>query len=119
MVCASLFNAPTYIGRNAYVGQGVAVAHECAIGEGAQIQTGAILFGTTEVEDGAYVAPGALLCNGVTVGERARVSPGSLVTRDVEPEARVTGYFAVEHGRFIAALRRRYRPRADDPANAA
>lgn len=106
VVCAGIFNAPTHIGREAYLGPYAAIAHEVAVGDGALVLTGAILFGTCEVEDGAFIAPGAIVSNHVTVGERAKVSPGALVTRDVEPETKVTGYFAVEHGRFLEGFRR-------------
>lgn len=106
VVCASIFNEPTSIGRQAYLGPQVAIAHQVTVGAGALLLTGAIIFGTCAVEARAFIAPGAIISNGVTVGRRAFVSPGSLVTRDVPPQSRVTGYFATEHQEFLEGFRR-------------
>lgn len=106
VVCASIFNAPTYIGCDAYIDHRVSVGHQVVVGDGAIVLTGSVLFGTSEIEEEAYIGPGALIGNFVSVGRQARVSPGAFVTRDVAPETQVTGYFAVEHREFLEMFRR-------------
>jgi UDP-3-O-[3-hydroxymyristoyl] glucosamine N-acyltransferase len=82
------------------------------IGRDVEIQSNAVVCravfnAATTV--GAGTGQNAVVSNQVRIGSGARVSVGAVVVRDVAPGATVTGYFALDHRRFLAAWTRLFR----------
>jgi UDP-3-O-[3-hydroxymyristoyl] glucosamine N-acyltransferase len=100
----SLF-AETAIGDGTTIDDLVYVAHDVTIGRNCRIAAHAVINGSTRIGDGAWIGPGAVLSSELRVGSGAAVTLGSVVTRDVPPDARVTGNWAIDHERYLAFLR--------------
>jgi UDP-3-O-[3-hydroxymyristoyl] glucosamine N-acyltransferase len=95
----------TTVGDETTVDDLVYVAHEVNIGQRCRIGAHAVLNGSAVVGDDAWIGPGSVLNNGISIGGGAHVTMGAVVTRDVQPAARVSGNFAIDHERFLAFLR--------------
>jgi UDP-3-O-[3-hydroxymyristoyl] glucosamine N-acyltransferase len=105
VVCRSAFNEPTEIGEESVLGPQVYVAHGARIGARCRLAASARVAGSARLGDDVFVGPNAVVSSRVAVGSGARVSLGAVVVRDVPPGETVTGNFAVEHERFLAAWR--------------
>jgi acyl-[acyl carrier protein]--UDP-N-acetylglucosamine O-acyltransferase len=105
-VARSSFPAFTEIGEGCMLDNHVHVAHDCALATGCTITHGTLLAGRVQLEAGVYVGPNTSISNGILVGKNAKLSIGSTVVKDVQEGTRVTGNFAIEHGRFIRNLKR-------------
>lgn len=101
VIVQSVWPRPTLVGKNAFIGNLVNVGHNAQVGEGAAVLSGAILGGGCEIGAGATVDLGAIVRPHVKVGAGAHVTMGSVVTQDVPPGGRVSGNWAIEHGRFV------------------
>lgn len=106
VVCRSVFTSPTEIGARTVIGPLAYVAHGVRTGTDCRLAASARVAGSATLGSGVYVGPNAVISNGVRVGDAARISIGAVVVRDVPAGQTVTGYFAVEHGRFLSAWRR-------------
>jgi UDP-3-O-[3-hydroxymyristoyl] glucosamine N-acyltransferase len=106
VVCRSVFAEPTEIREATILGPLVYVAHDVTIGPRCRLAASARIAGSARLGEEVYVGPGAVVSNTVSVGDGARVSLGSVVVRDVPAGQTVTGNFALEHGRFLAAWKR-------------
>jgi UDP-3-O-[3-hydroxymyristoyl] glucosamine N-acyltransferase len=91
----------TNIGDDTKVDNLVHIAHGVKIGQRCLVVALAMLGGSAVVEDDVFIGPSAAIRDGIHIGERVSVSMGSVVTHDVPPGSKVTGNFAIEHGRFI------------------
>ena len=106
VVCRSVFADPTEVDEATVLGPLVYVAHGVRIGPRCRLAASARVAGSARLGEEVFVGPGAVVSNAVVVGDGARVSLGSVVARDVPAGTTVTGNFAVEHRRFLAAWRR-------------
>ena len=95
----------TEVGADTKVDGGVHVGHGVVVGLRCLIAASAVLGGSTRIGNDVWVGPGAIVSDGLRIGDRARISLGSVVTRDVAAGQHVTGHFAIEHGRFLDAMR--------------
>lgn len=79
------------VGQFAYVGPGVVVETECAIG--ARATVAALRDGerAPHIRRGARIGAGAVVIGVVEIGAEAVVRPGAVVTRDIPPRAIVAG----------------------------
>jgi len=91
----------TNIGNDTKVDNLVHIAHGVKIGKRCLVIAFAMLGGSSVVEDDVFIGPSVAIRDGVHIGKEASVSMGAVVTRDVPPGSKVTGNFAIEHGRFI------------------
>lgn len=92
----------TIIGEQVFIDDLVMVAHGVQIGAGSKVAGKAVIAGNVTIENGVWIGPGATISNGLTIGAGATVSLGSTVVSGVKKGQRVTGYFAVEHNKFMA-----------------
>jgi UDP-3-O-[3-hydroxymyristoyl] glucosamine N-acyltransferase len=109
VICRAAFSWPTRIGAHTVVGPLVYIAHGVTIGARCRIAASARIAGSSVVGDDVYVGPSAVISNQVHIGDAARVSIGAVVVRDVPSGETVSGHFAVEHRRFLAAWGRLFR----------
>lgn len=102
----ALFGGFTEIGDEAALADRVHVAHAVRIGRRSRLAAGVAVGGSTSIGSGCWLGLNASVANGLTLGDGCFVTMGAVVTRDVPAGMRVTGNYAVEHGRFVAAWRR-------------
>lgn len=77
------------------------IAHGVSIGKGSFIIAGTVLGGSTIIEDEVWVGINASTAPGITLKSKSFVSMAAVVTRSVEVGQQVTGYFAVDHKKFL------------------
>lgn len=106
VICRSVFTSPTEIGARTVIGPLAYVAHGVRTGSDCRLAASARVAGSAILGNGVYVGPNAVVSNDVRVDDGARISIGAIVVKDVPPGQTVTGYFAVEHNRFLSAWRR-------------
>ncbi len=103
-IARGLFRQGTHIGARCRIGNNSFVSHNVTVGPNTFIGHGAVINGNSQIGRECWVGPGAVVANGVSLGDRAFVSLGSVVIGDLEPEARVSGNFAVPHKRFLRQM---------------
>lgn len=101
----ALFSGVTRIGSECTIDHHGYIAHDVDIGERSLVGAGATINGSTTIGARCWIGPGATISGGLMIGSGAQVSLGSVVTRDVLPDQRVTGNFAIDHSQFVAWLR--------------
>ena len=104
-VVRATFGGFTRIGRDTKLDCQVHVAHDCVVGERVRIAACAELSGRVDVGDDAFVGPNVSISNGLTIGPRAFVTLGSVVVRNVDPDQRVTGHFALPHKNWLRFIK--------------
>jgi len=75
------------------------------IGKRCRIAAGACLMGSVRIGNDVWIGPNATVSNQIRVGDGAAVSLGAVVVRDVPAGQGVSGNFAIEHPKFLAAFR--------------
>jgi UDP-3-O-[3-hydroxymyristoyl] glucosamine N-acyltransferase len=101
----SVFGGQTEVGRDTKTDNMVHIAHNVKIGRRCRIAAMAMIAGSVFIGNDVWIGPNATLADNIRVGDRASISLGAVVTRDVAPDQRVTGHFAVEHSKFLNFLR--------------
>ncbi len=91
VLALAVVGAAATLGDGAIVNTGAIVEHDCAIGVSAHVAPRATLGGHVTVGDGAHVGMGAVVVEGLRVGAGALVAAGAVVARDVPDGARVGG----------------------------
>jgi len=91
IICKSLFEEYTTIGRNTKIDNLVHVAHNCEIGEGCVLTAGVILSGSTIIKNNVWVAPNATILNKVVLENDSFVGIGAVVIRKVGEKIKVFG----------------------------
>lgn len=101
----AVFGGYTFIGANCKIDNLVHIAHAVRLGQRNRVVAGAMIAGSVIAGDDVWFGPMCAVSNGVKVGAGANISLGAVVTRDVEPGQRVSGNFAIDHGKLISHLR--------------
>ena len=96
----------TEIGDYSRIDSLVEIAHGVKIGKSVMVIATASIFGRTVVEHGCRIGPGAILRNGLTIGKYSNVNLGSVVTNNLKENENVTGYFAIQHDKFISNFKK-------------
>lgn len=97
----NVFGGYTRLGRDTKLDNLVHIAHGVTVGERCLLAASAMLAGSVRVDDDVFIGPSAVIRDGVHIGKGALVSLGAVVTQDVPPGVKISGNFAIEHGRFI------------------
>lgn len=105
-VVRSTFGGFTEIGNETKFDCQVHLAHDCRVGNRVRITACAEISGRVEIGDNSYLGPNVSISNGIRIGEDAHITIGSVVTRDVSAGTRVSGNFAIEHGKWINLMRK-------------
>lgn len=101
----SLFGGETTIGPWSRVDNLVHIAHDAIVGRACRIAAGSTLCGSAILGDEVWLGPHCTVSSEVKVGDGALVSIGSVVTRNVPPNIRVSGNFALPHDKFLDHMR--------------
>jgi UDP-3-O-[3-hydroxymyristoyl] glucosamine N-acyltransferase len=91
IICKSLFEGHTIIGKNTKIDGLVYIAHNCEVGSNCVITPGVILAGTTIIEDDVWVAPNATTYNKIVLEKGSFVGIGSVVLKTVKAGMKVFG----------------------------
>lgn len=104
-VARALFGGHTVVGEESMIDCKAYIAHDAQLGRRVQVCALANILGRVQIGDEAYIGPSAVVINGAKIGCRAKISMGAVVTRNVPPDGRVTGNFALPHDKFLHNLR--------------
>jgi UDP-3-O-[3-hydroxymyristoyl] glucosamine N-acyltransferase len=93
-------NLDTVIGDGSMISNYCMVAHCTKIGKNCMILQ-CIICGSVKIEDDVRVSPGAVISNQIKIGSEAEIGIGSIVVKDVPSKAKLSGYYAIDHKRFL------------------
>lgn len=102
----SVFKSFTKIGANTKIDNLVYIAHNNNIGNNCRIAGSAAILGSSTIGNNVWIGPNSSISSEITIGDEAKVTIGAVVTRDVAEGQRVSGNFAVDHGKFIPFLKK-------------
>lgn len=101
----AVFGGFTVVGAHSKIDNLVHIAHNVQLGRRNRVVAGAMIAGSVRTGDDVWIGPMASISHELTMGHGANATMGAVVTRDVPAGQRVTGNFALEHGKFIAFMR--------------
>jgi UDP-3-O-[3-hydroxymyristoyl] glucosamine N-acyltransferase len=84
-VVTSVFQQPTTIASDTFIGLFTTIGHDSQIGSHCVIGGNCVIGGGVVIEDGAQVWASASIAHGCRVGRNARVQIGAVVVDDVPP----------------------------------
>jgi UDP-3-O-[3-hydroxymyristoyl] glucosamine N-acyltransferase len=90
----------TVIGDGTFVSNYCMIAHCTKIGINCMILQ-CIVCGSVKIEDNVRVSPGAVISNRINIGSGADIGIGSIVVKDVPSMAKLSGYYAIDHKKFL------------------
>ena len=93
-------NLDTVIGDGSLISNYCMVAHCSEIGKNCMILQ-CIICGSVKIEDDVRVSPGAVISNQIKIGSGAEIGIGSIVVKDVPSKAKLSGYYAIDHKKFL------------------
>ena len=97
----ALHSYDTEIFENTAIDNFTHVAHGVKIGKRCSIGASVMIGGKVIIGDDVVIEPRAVITDQISIGEKAHISMGAVVTKDVLPNQRVTGNFAIEHIKFL------------------
>lgn len=86
-----IVNADVAIGKMAIINTGAIIEHECTIGKYSHIAVGAVLCGSVSIGNYSLVGASATIIQGISIGNHSIIGAGSTVLRNVENEQIVKG----------------------------
>lgn len=104
-ISKAVFGGFTEIGEDSKFDNLIHVAHNVVIGKRCLLAACAMVAGSVTIGDDVWIGPSVSISSGVKIGNRASISIGSVVTKNVAPDKRVTGNFAIDHDKFISFLK--------------
>ena len=96
-----IFGIDTIIKKDSKIDNLVNIAHCVQIGENCLITAGVTFAGSVKVGDNVFFGPNSIISNDINIGDGAQITIGSTVVSNVPKNKKVTGYFAIEHAKFI------------------
>jgi UDP-3-O-[3-hydroxymyristoyl] glucosamine N-acyltransferase len=104
VVARAVFDQATSIGADCRIGHNACVSHNCRVGARCLVGHGAVIAGNTVLGEGVRIGPGAVCIDRLVIGDGAIISAGAVVIRPVAAGQRVSGNFAVDHGRRMREM---------------
>lgn len=101
----SVFGDFTELGEDTKIDNLIHIAHNVRVGKRCRIAACAMVGGSVTIGNDVYVGPGASISSEIRIGDKAYITLGSVVTKNVAPEQKVSGNFAIEHDKFIAFIK--------------
>ena len=94
----------TLIGENCKISHYVHVAHNCHIGKNTLVG-GHTNLGGADIGENCYIQGGCNIQYGIKIGDNVEVTIGSVVTKDVEANKKVSGFWAVDNEKWVKFIR--------------
>lgn len=94
----------TLIEENGKLSHYVHVGHNCRIGKNTLVG-GHTNLGNTEIGEKCYIHPGCTIQSSLKIGNNVTITLGSVVTKNIEDNKRVSGFWAVEHKKWVEFIR--------------
>lgn len=101
VVIKAIFDTSTKISESVKIGSKVVVSHSAKIGEKTRICAGSTICGNVAVGKNCYLGPNSTISHNLKVGDNSKISIGSSVVSNVPKNKVFTGYFAMEHQKFL------------------
>lgn len=99
----------TVIGAETKTDNLVHIAHCVQIGERCFLPAACVIAGSVTIENDVWIGPNACISSGLHIASNAFITLGSTVTKNVPENTKVTGYFAVEHEKFINGFKNSFK----------
>ena len=96
-----IFGDFSFIGEDTKLDNLVHVGHRVKIGQRCMLVAGAVIGGNVTIGHDVWIGPRAVISSGLTIGDNAFVTIGSVVVNNVTANQKVTGFFAMDHWRFL------------------
>lgn len=90
----------TVIGDGTLISNFCMIAHCTKIGNNCMILQ-CIVCGSVKIENDVRISPGAVISNQIKIGSGADIGIGSIVVKDVPSNAKLSGYYAIDHKKFL------------------
>jgi UDP-3-O-[3-hydroxymyristoyl] glucosamine N-acyltransferase len=100
IIAKGVYGKTTVIGNNTFISNNSIIAHGVTIGENCMI-LGCHICGSVTIGNNVRINPKALISNGLTIGDNVTILLGSVVITNIQSGKTVSGYFAIEHPRFL------------------
>lgn len=98
---SGLFETDTIIGSGTKIDNLCHIAHGVQMGRNCLVAAKAMIAGSCVIGNNVWVGPNSAISDFLIIGDNAKISLGSMVTRNVEKDQMVTGYFAQDHKLFL------------------
>ena len=93
-------NKDTIIGKGTVVSNHCMIAHSTRIGNNCLILQ-CIICGSVVLDDNVRISPGAVISNQIKIGNNVEIGLGSIVVKNVKPNSKLSGYYAIDHKKFL------------------
>lgn len=95
----------TIVGEYSRIDNLVHVGHGAKIGKRCFVTAQVTIGGRTVIGDDCWLGIGSTISNGLRIGNNSSISLGAIVTRSLEDNSKVSGNFAIDHGKFIEFIK--------------
>ena len=99
-IVKGIYKNKTIIGDRTFVSNNSFIGHNVEIGERSLILS-CHICGSVKVGFNARINPKALISNGIVLGNNVTVTLGSVVISNVKDGITVSGYYAIDHYKFL------------------
>lgn len=100
-IVKGIYDRDTTIGSGSFIANNCDIGHGVQIGENSLLLSACVICGSANVGNNVRVSPGATISNKVNLGDNSEVTLGAVVIKDVKPNEKVSGNFAMEHNKFL------------------
>ena len=101
IILKPVFNTSSKISESVKIGSNVMISHGVRIGKNTQICASSTICGNVVIGKNCYLGPNSTISNNLKVGNNSKISIGSTVVSNVPSNKIFTGYFSIEHQKFL------------------
>lgn len=94
----------TLIEENCKISHYVHFSHNCRIGKNTLV-AGHTNIGSADIGENCYIHPGCTIQSSLKIGKNVVITIGSVITKDIEDNKRVSGFWAVDHEKWVKFIR--------------
>lgn len=94
----------TIVGDDCKIGSLCYIAHGVQLGKRVMMPNSVSVSGYTFIGDDVLISPNATISNIIKIGDRTHVTLGSVVASNVRKDSHVTGYFAIDHDKYLRKM---------------
>lgn len=78
-----VINSDVLIGKNNIINTNALIEHNVKIGNNNHISTGAIINGNVIIGNGNFIGSGTIIYNGIKIGNDCKIASGSIIKKDL------------------------------------